>query len=56
MPKRKYSCQEVALTHTQMVELRGSGDLNLGIINDIAVRIGNTEGMGEVVLENRTGC
>ena len=46
MAIKNYSCQEVALTHARMVELRASGHLQLGILDELAVKIANTKGLG----------
>ena len=36
MAKILYSCEKVDLTHSQMVKLRESGDLNLGMDDNLA--------------------
>jgi hypothetical protein len=46
MSKQIFQCADVDLSHSQMVELRNSGKLNLGINNDVAAEIANTAGMG----------
>ena len=39
MSKKLYSCKEVDLSHSQMVKLRVSGDLDLGIENSLETHI-----------------
>jgi len=46
MAKQLYNCEQVNLTHPQMLELRGSGDLNLGIDDRLATQIANAKGEG----------
>lgn len=46
MGKRTFTCGEVSLTHSQMLELRSAGRLNLGINNDLATQISNARGAG----------
>ena len=46
MTRRTYDCDEISLSHSDVVQLRQAGDLNLGIDDDVAARIGNIVGMG----------
>ena len=45
MSEKTYDCNEIALTHSQMVDLHKSGHLNLGMNNSLAAEISN-EGIG----------
>ena len=36
---KRFSGQKISIPHSDMIELRQSGKLNLGIINDIAMKI-----------------
>ncbi len=40
--KKRYSSHEVSLTHEQMIELRKSGKLNLGMENDLSIRLADS--------------
>ena len=44
--KQVYNCDQVSLTHTQMVKLRNHGKLNLGINDDFAARLANEKALG----------
>ncbi len=46
MDKRTFTCRDVSLTHSQMLELRNAGQLNLGINNDLATQISSLRGTG----------
>ena len=46
MAKIIYNCEDVRLTHERVVELRGAGDLNLGINDDFAARLAQEKGLG----------
>lgn len=45
MTKWVYRCDEVTLTHPQMVELRNAGHLNLGIDNNVVEQIARIRGL-----------
>lgn len=46
MEKKVFTCQEIDLSHEQMVTLRETGHLNLGIDNSLALQISNARGLG----------
>jgi hypothetical protein len=44
--KQIYDCNQITLSHAQMVELRNEGKLNLGINDDLSARLANEKGLG----------
>jgi hypothetical protein len=46
MTKKVFTCKEASLSHSDMLELRNSGMLNLGIDNRLAVEVANARGAG----------
>lgn len=46
MNKKQYTCEEVSISHADLLELRQAGKLNLGIDNAVAAKISNTSGLG----------
>lgn len=46
MAKHVFTCMEVEIEHSKMIELRKAGLLNLGIDNLLAARIAGARGLG----------
>ena len=45
MAKKLFTCKEINLTHSQMLELKRSGHLNLGIEDSLSAQILNARGV-----------
>jgi hypothetical protein len=41
MPKNRFSCAELSISHEQLVQLRRDGHLNLGIKDSLAAHVSN---------------
>ena len=46
MEKINYDCNQIFLTHEQLILLRGNGDVNLGIDDSISLKIATIRGFG----------
>lgn len=46
MSKKNFSCDELNISHADLIKLREAGHLNLGIDNSVALQISNTPGLG----------